>query len=116
MRVGVYKTSGGKDIVSGGSYSYEAGAQILFVLKKLCEEGVEVFKVRTINKNTTPKLHEIKHGSVRLFYFIFDEKVYITHIVGHKQKNKTETCDKDTASNRIHRMIDNEEIYVQWLN
>lgn len=116
MRVGVYQSSGGKDIVLNGKFSPEAEAKILFILKELCEKGLNVFTVRTVNKNSCPKLREIKKEKIRVFYFIHNESIYIPYITEHKQKNKTEANDKNTATNRIRPMLELPEVHVAWLN
>ena len=115
MQVCVYKTSGGKDIVSGGNYSPEGKAKLLMIFQILINEGLEPFVVRTINKNSRPKLWELKKDKVRLFFFRHDEKLYITHIVENKQKTKTELQDREIATNRIHQMIDTPNLHTCWL-
>lgn len=115
MQIGVYKSSGGKDIVLNGNYSPEAVAKIYYILKKLCENGLDGFFIKPVNKNSTPKLYEIKWERVRLFYFLENGNLYITHITEHKQKNKTELCDKATATKRIKYMLNNPNEHVAWL-
>lgn len=111
-----YQSSGGKDIVLNGKYSPEAEAKLLFILKKLCEKDWTVFSVRMVNKNSCPKLYEIKKDSIRVFYFIYNDTIYIPHITEHKQKNKTEANDKSTATNRIKPMLEVSDEHVAWLN
>lgn len=115
MRIGVYKTSGGKDIVLGTNYSPEGLAKILTILQILQDEGLDRLVVRTVDKNSKPKLLEIKRDGVRVFYFQQDGNVYITHIVENKQKNKTEANDKKLAVDRIKRMLDDTERHVAWV-
>ena len=115
MQISMYSTSGGKDIVSGGNYSPEGKAKILNILKTMKSEGIDGFLIRPVNKNSSPKLFEIKNGRVRVFFFKHNEGVYITHIVENKQKNKTELVDKELATNRIQSMIENPELHAKTL-
>ena len=115
MQISVYKTSGGKDIISGGNYSPEGKAKILRILKTIKSDGIDRFITRFVNKNSTPKLLEIKRDRVRVFFFKIHEEMYITHIVENKQKNKTELTDKELATNRIEHMINNPDQHVRRL-
>ena len=115
MQVGVYKTSGGKDIVLLGGFSSETKAKLLSILKILTEEGLENFITRPVDKNSNPKLWEIKNEKMRLFYFQSNGAILITHIVENKQKNKTEKPDKRTATGRIKLMLENPEVHVAWV-
>ena len=115
MQVGVYKTSGGKDIVSSGDFSHEMKAKLLNVLQKLSDTGIDRFSTRLIDKDSKPKLWEIKIEKMRLFYFQCNDAILITHIVGNKQKNKTEKPDKNTASLRIKPMIEMPDVHIAWL-
>lgn len=115
MQIGVYKTSGGKDIVLSGGFSPEGKAKLLSTLKVLSEEGLENFITRPVDKKSNPKLWEIKNDKMRLFYFQSNDTILVTHIVENKQKNKTERPDKKTAAERIKRMMDNPDIHIAWL-
>ena len=115
MLIGVYKSSGGRDIVFGENYSQEALAKILFILERLRKDGLKRFFTKPVNKNSIPKLYEIKSGSVRLFYFLTEGTLYITHITEHKQKNKTELFDKTKATKRIEHMLNNPNEHVVWI-
>lgn len=115
MQIGVYKSSGGKDIVLHGNYSPEGKAKILLILQILQSGDESKLITRIINKNSTPKLYEIKKDKIRIFYFKEGSKMYITHILENKQKNKTELLDKEKATKRIGRMLNDEEQYVEWL-
>lgn len=115
MQVGVYKHSGGKDIVLGENYSPETKAALTIVLKKLCSEGLDGFDRRLLDKESNPKLWEIKWRNLRVLYFVHEGNVYIPHIIEHKQKNKTEENDKKTAVQRIRHMLNSSENHVAWL-
>lgn len=115
MQIGVYKSSGGKDIVLHGNYSPEGKAKILLILKILQGGDEKKLITKVINKNSTPKLYEIKKDKVRVFYFKEAGRMYITHIVENKQKNKTELQDREKATDRIVRMLSDKERYVEWL-
>ena len=115
MQIAVYKSSGGRDIVSSGNFSPEASAKILFVLTKLRENGIDDFYVRSVNKSVSPKLLEIKHGSIRFFFFLHSGKIHITHITEHKQKNKTERYEKATATQRISTMLNTPSEHIAWI-
>lgn len=116
MRIGVYKSSNGKDIVLRKNYSPEGKAKILKILEILLKEGVKNCKVRVIDKSIKPKLFEIKKDNVRIFFFQKNKIMYITHIIENKQKNRTELTDKNVAIRRIQYMINDPEKHVAWLN
>lgn len=110
MKVYVYRTSGGKILLS--TFSKEVKPTVLTVLEGMQKDGVKNFCTKPIDKNITPILYEIKKKSVRIFYYMgYDNSINITYITEHKQKNKTEKKDKITAVKREKRMLKNLEIY-----
>lgn len=110
MKVYVYRTSGGKTLLS--TLSKEVKPTVLTVLEGMQKDGVKNFCTKPIDKNITPILYEIKKKAVRIFYYMgYDNSINITYITEHKQKNKTEKKDKITAVKREKRMLKNPEIY-----
>ena len=112
MEVYVYRTSGGKNLLT--KIPREVKPIVLATLEGLQQDGVNNFIVKPIDKNITPTLYEIKKNSVRIFYYIgYDGAVNITYITEHKQKNKTEKQDKNTAVKREKRMLKDPDPYKE---
>lgn len=110
MQVFVYRTSGGKNLLM--NLSREAKPIVLTVLEGMKKEGVENFITRPVEKNISPPLFEIKKKSVRIFFCrSFDNSLNICYITEHKQKNKTEKQDKETAIKREKAMLEFPQIY-----
>lgn len=110
MEIFVYRTSGGKNILS--KLSNEVMPILLTVLEGMQRDGLENFSTKPIDKNIRPVLYEIRKNDVRIFYYKgLDGSINITNITEHKQKNRTEKKDKKTAVQREKRMIQNPEIY-----
>ena len=106
----VYRTSGGKNILS--NLSNEVKPIVLTVLEGILKDGLENFTTRPIDKKITPTLYEIKKKDVRIFYYRgLDNTINIVYIKEHKQKNKTEKTDKKTAVDREKRMLKNPLIH-----
>lgn len=110
MEIFVYRTSGGKNILS--KLSNEVMPILLTVLEGMQRDGLENFSTKPIDKNIRPALYEIRKNDVRIFYYKgLDGSINITNITEHKQKNRTEKKDKKTAVQREKRMIQNPKIY-----
>ena len=110
MEIFVYRTSGGKNILS--KLSNEVMSILLTVLEGMQRDGLENFSTKPIDKNIRPVLYEIRKNDVRIFYYKgLDGSINITNITEHKQKNRTEKKDKKTAVQREKRMIQNPKIY-----
>ena len=106
----VYRTSGGKNILSNLSNGVKR--IVLTVLEGILKDGLENFTTRPIDKKITPTLYEIKKKDVRIFYYRgLDNTINIVYITEHKQKNKTEKTDKKTAVDREKRMLKNPLIH-----
>lgn len=106
----VYRTSGGKNILS--NLSNEVKPIVLTVLEGILKDGLENFTTRPIDKKITPTLYEIKKKDVSIFYYRgLDNTINIVYITEHKQKNKTEKTDKKTAVDREKRMLKNPLIH-----
>ena len=112
MEIFVYRTSGGKNILS--KLSNEVMPILLTVLEGMQRDGLENFSTKPIDKNIRPVLYEIRKNDVRIFYYKgLDGSINITNITEHKQKNRTEKKDKKTAVQREKRMIQNPKIYKE---
>ena len=110
MEIFVYRTSGGKNILS--KLSNEVMPILLTVLEGMQRDGLENFSTKPIDKNIRTVLYEIRKNDVRIFYYKgLDGSINITNITEHKQKNRTEKKDKKTAVQREKRMIQNPKIY-----
>ena len=110
MEIFVYRTSGGKNILS--KLSNEVMPILLTVLEGMQRDGLENFSTKPIDKNIRPVLYEISKNDIRIFYYKgLDGSINITNITEHKQKNRTEKKDKKTAVQREKRMIQNPKIY-----
>ena len=110
MEIFVYRTSGGKNILS--KLSNEVMPILLTVLEGMQRDGLENFSTKPIDKNIRPVLYEIRKNDTRIFYYKgLDGSINITNITEHKQKNRTEKKDKKTAVQREKRMIQNPKIY-----
>ena len=110
MEIFVYRTSGGKNILS--KLSNEVMPILLTVLEGMQRDGLENFSTKPIDKNIRPVLYEIRKNDIRIFYYKgLDGSINITNITEHKQKNRTEKKDKKTAVHREKRMIQNPKIY-----
>ena len=110
MEIFVYRTSGGKNILS--KLSNEVMPILLTVLEGMQRDGLENFITKPIDKNIRPVLYEIRKNDIRIFYYKgLDGSINITNITEHKQKNRTEKKDKKTAVQREKRMIQNPKIY-----
>ena len=110
MEIFVYRTSGGKNILS--KLSNEVMPILLTVLEGMQRDGLENFSTKPIDKNIRPVLYEIRKNDVRIFYYKgLDGSINITNITENKQKNRTEKKDKKTAVQREKRMIQNPKIY-----
>ena len=110
MEIFVYRTSGGKNILS--KLSNEVMPILLTVLEGMQRDGLENFSTKPIDKNIRPVLYEIRKNDIRIFYSkCLDGSINITNITEHKQKNRTEKKDKKTAVQREKRMIQNPKIY-----
>ena len=68
MKIFMYRTSGGKDLLK--KISREVKPVVLTILLGLQEDGVKNFIVKPIDKNISPTLYEIKKNGVRVFYYI----------------------------------------------
>ena len=89
MEIFVYRTSGGKNILS--KLSNEVMPILLTVLEGMQRDGLENFSTKPIDKNIRPVLYEIRKNDVRIFYYKgLDGSINITNITEHKQKNRTE--------------------------
>ena len=111
-KVYAYRTSGGKNLLS--KLSSDVKPVVLTVLEGMQRDEVENFLSKPIDKNSMPKLYEIRKKSVRIFYYRdSDNSINITYITEHKQKNKTEKQDKHTAVERVKRMLNQPEIYKE---
>ena len=100
----VYRTSGGKNILS--NLSNEVKPIVLTVLEGILKDGLENFTTRPIDKKITPTLYEIKKKDVRIFYYRgLDNTINILYISDHKQKIKTVKSVMKTAVVRENRML-----------
>ena len=65
MEIFVYRTSGGKNILS--KLSNEVMPILLTVLEGMQRDGLENFSTKPIDKNIRPVLYEIRKNDVRIF-------------------------------------------------
>lgn len=81
----VYRTSGGKNILS--NLSNEVKPIVLTVLEGILKDGLENFTTRPIDKKITPTLYEIKKKDVRIFYYRgLDNTINIVYITSINRK------------------------------
>lgn len=92
MKVYVYRTSGGKTILS--TLSKEVKPTVLTVLDGMKKDGVKNFYTKPIDKNITPILYEIKKKYVRIFYYIL--------ISSHRTYATTYPFSFTTSTRRLH--------------
>lgn len=104
MRVEMYHTTGGKNVILDYISSLEADEQVvaLTVIKKLKDEGKDALdKLTTRPIIKKDKLWEIKfYRHNRIYYVLTDEVIYLLHAC-RKQKGKAEKPDINTAQKRL---------------
>ena len=95
-----YKTSGGKNVIVSFINKLEKRDRedLLALLAELEKDILGTLSTVKTRKIKDPVL-EIKLNSVRIFYALKDSDIYLLHAC-MKQKNKTESKDKECALKR----------------
>lgn len=107
-KLGIQQTSGGKDILFECIKSAEKKdwAMLSAVVNKLKKDGIKGLDNFNTRPISPPLVYEIRKGNWRVFYTIYNGIVVLLHCT-YKQKNKTESHDKNKAISRAKKINKN---------